>query len=552
MIIIISQSFYGQVSDLLLIEKEKQYVIQKILQEKNSDATTSFIKKAQQANISKSEIDSLLIAKETYLYLQKRIQNNAKLRDSLFLFSENKGTLKRENFNMYRKKLTDILSQKQFYNLYKDIIDAKSKLAVKHKMNEVVKTYKVEERTRKELLTIIEPLYKDICLAEVYYNYDKKLAQYEKYQLEKRLALKVEEKIKRLGLQKAHTIFDSSDSKVIDFIKTARSLKIKDSLIVEITNRIEDLNQQLENSKKSQGVSKPEYLYTLYDDSLDSSDAYRAFENYVTSVLTQNQYQWLFWDQLKPKIDQMSRQRFVEFSTRYNLDDFNNKGSKLLQQWIHRYVTEEVIANRYYAHESSLASVKVKLVKTKADKKYKEIIEGIIKKPTIEINVIPRVKDFLANAAEQGVDIEKTHKILQACLEYELKQEEIMVLKKYNKTTVYSLENDDKKIQTRDSFRYFLTKNLTKEEYRKLFWKQLKPEIDARVKSRLNKVRETYPKIKGSPFEELHLMIQNQVTNETVAKYYYSYDKKIAKQKVKALNYKFNKEYKEKIKQNKI
>lgn len=546
--LIVTQIFYGQEYGLFLTEGEKKQLNERVVEQQNNPVTINFVKKALEANILKSEIDSLLIAKETFLYLKERIDSNSKLRDSLFLLSENNAKLKTQNFHTYRKNLATILSQEQFYKLYKEIIDSKSNLAVEYKLSQLLKEHKLNEIVIKDLYELLQPLMVDICLAEDYYVYDKKLSQYKKHLLEKHLAVKVEEKIKSLGLQNENNIFDTTNPKISSFIKQARSTNINDSLIVEIVNRIEGLNKQLENSKKLQGVRNPNYLYIPYSAGIDSTNTYQNFENYITSVLTKNQYKKLFLEQFTPEIAQMSHQKFNQLNTTYKLDNLKNKDKQLLQKWVNKYSTDEFITDRYYSYESSLAKVKVKRIRTEADKNLRQIIFEITKKPIATLNLTPRVKKFLENAEERGIDSDKAQKIAEACLEYELKQEEIMALKKYDKRFVYSLDSDGDKINTRNSFRYFLTQELKKTEYQHLFWEQLEPEINTLLKLRLKKVKETYPKIKGGDLEDLRQMLHNQVTKETVAKYYYSYDKKIAKQKVNALNYKFNKEYIEKVK----
>lgn len=535
---------------MVLTNEDKLQIAQRVWNIQNSETTIAFVEKASKAKIPRAEIDSLLFAKETFLFLGERIQDDASKRDSLYLFSENTGTLKRENFSRYRKQLATILSQEQFYGLYKDIVDTRAKRVVQHQLNALTETYLVNKVTKEAITHAIAPICKEVSLVEAYFMYDKKLAQYQKHLLEKQLAILIEEKTESLEKRQEESLFTSKDPRKIAFVKTAQKAGIQDSLIIEIVDRIKSLDKELDAIKKEQGVNHPDHLYTPYDHTFKSSEAYAEFETYLTSVLSIGQYRWLFWEQLSPKIEALAQAKFIALAKKYDLDDIEEKNKKLLKKWIKTFVGDELVVSHYYFRESSLAEVKVRRIQVKAENKYREILSKTTDKTIPISEASPRVAAFLANAKTQGVDMKKAQKIVQACLEYELRQEEIMMAKKYNKKYIYSLDNDNGKIRARDAFRRYLADNLTKSEYQKLFWEQLEPEINGRIRAGLAKIKDTYPKIKGKLFEDLRAMLQNQMTMETVARYYYSYDKKLAKQKVKALNYKYNKEYKEKMKQN--
>lgn len=551
-VLLVQYSFYGQQYYLLLTDAENDTITKRVQSLKRANKLNSFVAQAQKANITTQEIDSILIAKETFLFLQERIKVNSKLQDSLFLFSENRGTLKRENFRAYRKKLATILSQEQYYELYKDIIDSKITLAVQQEMNALNSSYNLNTGAKKEIATVLTPLKKESCLEEMYYAYDKKLINQKKKEFKELVSTAIQRELVRLGIVKESINVKPEVDHVSTFIEKAKIVGISDDKAQNIAIKVQKLNEQLKDLKAKPKKANPPYLYTISDNSRNSAYLYKQFEAYLTTQVTIEQYKGLLWEQLEPKIEAVSNERFTEVLNKYalNKEEFSKKQETLVRKWVNKYVTDEIVTTRYYENKDALAKVKVKVIKAEADEKYRELLERITRKLVVAKDPDLRIKKFMDNAEKQEIDYLKAYKILQACLSYELKQEELMATKKYEKPFVYSLEtNDNSKTKLRDAFKYFLTKNLSKEEYKKLFWEQLKPEADAKIKQKLHQIKDTYSTIQGQDYNEVVDMISKHTLNQVVAEYYYSYDKKIAKQKVKALKYKFDKAYKSKIKQ---
>lgn len=547
--ILFSMVCFGQEVHLSLTAAEKKTVAKNLQAAANTESTLQFVRNAKKAGITKQKTDSLLLAKETYRFISKRIKQTTKLRDSLFLFTQSTGNQKRANFNSYRKKLAQIISKEQFYQLYQPIIDGQIEHAVADEIAVLENGTTLSTTHKKQLTQHITPYKKEQCLLNAYHIYDKQLLKVHKITAESEFQTALTQKLNELGLKSdLYTPKNKTSVAENTFLAKAKKAGIAEGKAKEIVEKILILNDKLEKAKALSKTRNPENLYTLDDENYHASYLHEQFEAYLTSQLTLKEYTALFWDQLAPKIELATEERFTEVLKDFNVS-IKGKKAEVIKKWVNRYVQEELITKRYYAYESSLANVKVKAIQHEAKQKYQEVIFKTTGLLVSEKNAEPRVKSFLANAEKQGVAPVKAHKIMRACLEYELKQEELMASRKYDKHFIYSIgtsNNDKNKI--RDSFRLYLTKHLSKEEYRKLFWEQLAPEIKQRTKLKLQKVQDVYS-FQGQDYNEIQSMLEKQVENEIVAEHYYGYDKKIAKQKVKALNYKFDNEYKNKITQ---
>ncbi len=541
----------GQDYKLVLTSLEKKTILNNVTLLKNSKEIEPYLRQCKIAQLNSDKIDSLLLAKEIYLFLNKRLELNAKEMDSLFLFSRNLGNEKRENFNNYRKTIAQILTKEEYSNLYKKIIDHRAALATQNEINELKKKYELNNTTETSLRNFISPLKKESSLLELYFAYNKKLASLKKIEFDAISKKSIKDQIKTLNLAPKLNILNSTDPPIASFVKKAQSLGIENILIENIAKKMLSFKRLLKQAQSVSGLTNENQLYIIDDESYHSSKVIKNFESYLAAQLTQKQYKALFWDQLKPKIEIATINRLEELKNDYSetINSLKEKKIDVLKKWVEKYVTNEIVAQRYYSYAPPLAKTKVKTIKMEANKKYNEILCKLTNESISYKNSDLRIKKFLQNAKNKGVEVKKANTILLLCLAYEQEQEELMNSKKYDKKHIYNLETSyNNKNKKRDAFRYSLTKKLSQEEFKKLFWEQLKPEINNKIKSRVQKIQQVY-NLKGNNYSIIRDLVSEQVSKEVVAEQYFSYDKKKAKQKVKALKYKFDNEYKEKIKE---
>jgi len=433
--------------------------------------------------------------------------------------------------------------------LFKSIIDPQIDTAINLEIDKIKKSFQVNAIQEQKLEAFLYEFKKTECIYNEYYVYNPKLASLKVIQFNHIIESYVSEKIKDLKLESINFIESVKAPVLKKFVDKATSIGLSNKKIELLVSEINQFKSALSNAQRLTHVDNDDFYVTLDDYDYHTSGVYQKFSKKLSELLTIKEFEDLFVDQLSGRIGIKSKVKLNELMDQYQ-PDISQQQKEMLQDWVRIFTTKREIAKQYYAYNTSIQKVKLQLIDFEAIRKYRNLLYKISKtKIDFKAHFTPNQKRFIANAKKKGVDSKKAMKVMIMCEEYELKQAEILVEQKYNKEHIYYLDtHNNSKKSVENDFKYELSKLVTQEEFGKLFWEQLKPDVIDRVKTKLNKAQELYNFDKVAK-DDLKKMLITYITKEATAYHYYSYDKKLAKQKVKAISYKFKSDYDKKIKQ---
>lgn len=536
---------YSQDECLVLNAAEKHEIFKEVTSKRKKDIP--FYTRIKNLDFESSKKDSLFFQREKYLVLKNRIQKEKQLKDSLGLFSRDVGRKLTKNFNNYRKSISELLNYDEFYLLFKEIIEPQISQAIQFRVEKLKLNYQIDRFGAELFKEYFYPHQKQLCILREYYIYNSKLNTFRRQQYEALIQPEVKSKIAELGFKPHSDLNNSKDLAVEKFVSKASKVGVSKKHIQSLVKGIIPLKQELENTKQFASFYDENLLYTLNDPSLQSQVVHKKIAKLFADHLTIKQFEDLFYDQLKDKIEIETTKDYVDLLETYQ-PTLNEKQHKVFKDWVKTFVTKRIVASQYYKYEKSIMLAKLNIIEFDAEQKYVELLNKLSTSTIHTMNNLePYEQDFLINAEGQGISPKKAKGILLASKRLRLHQDELHQMSKYQNEYVFDLniESNSKK-GLKNKFKHALTKKLTQTEFGKLFWGQLRPEIKRITKNRVKEAQEVY-NFKPAIRDELYNFIQDYVTKEVIASQYYSYDKKVAKQKAKTLKFKYKNAYNKKI-----
>jgi len=330
------------------------------------------------------------------------------------------------------------------------------------------------------------------------------------------------------------------------FFKSAEEAKIPRSKVDSIVYAKALRDYKIGALKKhSKNINKT-FLIDIKDKKFDRNSFVSDFRRTVSSLLTQEQFKLLYKDLLNIQIEREAAITMADFNKKYVIN--KAKDIKVLKSWVDLYTSKAVLALQYHAYDKKLSELKYGEVLAEASEKYRELFSQLNIKAINPLDA-SREELFVAKAKAAGINESIANRIIAASLETKKQIKGIDKINKWNSPYIHILETTQhRKRDVRNKFEAQLASLITIEQYKKLFGDQLKEDIELKIEYQMAQITSVYP-LTDSQYEEIKILVSDYVNKDLLIYHYYSFDKKLRKEKQKVIKFKFDKSYKKKIKE---
>lgn len=431
------------------------------------------------------------------------------------------------------------LTYEQYKQLFQEQMQPQIERAVDRKLEELETMAKDTNNLHKPTR---EQLYKkemERLITANYYHYDKKLMQ-------KQLALlepESKDQNEKKALKKSKITIDSTG-----FVLRAKQAGINERQIADLwaakakeTEALMAYKKFLNDSKRTHGVA---YIDPTYDKKYIA----QQYQKSITKILNKKQFRKFYYPIVK---EQIARKKIAEWANITRNYEITEQQKEKFQHLINKYSEAIVLTEHYYGYDDRKKITELTTIRQKAQNAYKKNIKQLgIKNKTLVIEQQPaEYQDFIKKARNAGVAEKNITEIVQILDKRAIAFENISTLKKRYTGSIIALDElEYSSSSVRDSFKKSLTKRLTLSQYKVIFKPQIDRLVARKIPSKMREIIETYTPT-PSQVQEIRELVQKRLFKNAATASYYGYDDKVAKQQLRALQFRDQSSYQKQLKQ---
>jgi len=459
------------------------------------------------------------------------------------------------------KQLAAQLTAQQFYHLFKKEIDFQIQIEAKQVFNRYTSRYsKLNTTQKEELQTLISSKVTQQMITKAHLSYDYALSVYTAEVLSLQGHL---EYVKLLASYQLGEPIASQHNLKGNFIVTkAKKGVIKDQKVQDLLYILIELRIALKKERVAFNTWKQDHIIYIHDQEYNQGTIDGVYRKRIRELLTKDEYRAIFKSSLQGLIDSRYAKKSIEFTELYEL---TKKEQTIINKQIEHYITEEVIAWTYYKDQQEKAWQEVKNIKSDADDAYHKVL-GKLRKTEKQKEVEasdedteeeedaeeedPRYVYFKEQAALAEIEPEIVEELIE---ELQITEQTVGdnakgFLEFKKKYLIYFHDHSKAKDYVYRQFKKRMASLISLKQFQRLFKEQLTSRIEDEVARRAYEARSAYNIDDETQKKELEKLFAEQVSKEIMTKEYYGYDPKLAQQKLRSLQYKFEKKYREFIK----
>lgn len=298
--------------------------------------------------------------------------------------------------------------------------------------------------------------------------------------------------------------------------------------------------------KKHAKSTNKSFLINITDPKFDKNSIIRAYRKTISSLLTKNQFQFIYKELLDLQIVREAPKTLADLKKEYLLKKPSD--IEVISKWVQQYTSTAVLEQQYYAYDKKLSQTKYGAVLKEAADKYVEVLQQL---EVLLVNPLPVQETpeelFIEKAIKVGVNSAIANRIIELS---KSTKSQIKAIEKQNKSNaphIYLLETTkNSKDGVRKEFKKRLAQLISIQQFKKLFGDQLKEDIQEAIAYRMKQITSVYT-LNETQYKDMESLVADYVTKDLLIQHYYGYDKKVKKQKQKVAKFKFDSAYKKKI-----
>ncbi len=339
-----------------------------------------------------------------------------------------------------------------------------------------------------------------------------------------------------------------NSKEVQKFITRAQKVKVTEAKIDSIIYAKVLRDYRIAALKNHSKATNKSLLITISDPKFDKNSAIREYRRTVSSLLTKDQFQYIYKELLDLQIEREATQTLQALQQEYLFKKDTDK--QVIEKWVQQYTTKAVLEQQYHAYHKKLSQTKYQEVLTEAFDKYSEVLKQLNVAPlNPEAPTPPTAAElFVEKAKSAGINEAIANRIIALSNE---KKKRIKTIEKQNKANaphIHLLETSrNSKDAVRDQFSAQLTQLISLQQFQKLFGDQLQEDIKMGIEQRMAQITSVYP-LNDTQYIDMESLVADYINKDMLLRHYYSFDKRLLKQKQKVGKFKFDAAYKKKIK----
>nr|WP_315240070.1 hypothetical protein [uncultured Flavobacterium sp.] len=326
-----------------------------------------------------------------------------------------------------------------------------------------------------------------------------------------------------------------------NFVTTMNSAGLSKSQSAQVRDLIIERNRLIAEDAKLQNELKAKYPFVFHDEETTTKYNNQQFVKSLSEIITIAQFRKLFLPQFDFRIQQIANDKFILLKKRYKFTpDQETKLKKLLDE----STTDEIIIKEYYNYDDNLSWNNYTEEKIKSSDKERELLKSFglfYSKNTKTDTLIKKLK-------EANVDSERINQIiLKLQVLQERNDKRLKTWRENDAANVFNFHDpgDDEYAIYLD-FREQLSKILKIEEFKTVFVSQMQNRIIRDTQKEFQTIKAAY-KLTDQQYDEIQKLILEKNTEKIVTEEYYKYSYELYQQKLRAVEYRHEKNIRETI-----
>lgn len=300
-------------------------------------------------------------------------------------------------------------------------------------------------------------------------------------------------------------------------------------------------NQALAENQKLQSEMDSKYFIHFKDDEIEAEYVNKKFLKSLSESITLEQFKKIFQPQLEYRIERISAEKWDLDKEKYKL---TVEQEKQFRKLLYENTVNEIIVREYYSYDINLS--------------WNNYTEEKIKSSTKEFNLIKsfgllysknsKTDNLLKSLTAAKVDDDRINIILAALQDLELRNDNrLKTWRENDQANIFNFHDPgDDEYPIYLEFREKLSKTLKIEEFKTAFISQLEKRIKRESDREFKSIKANYP-LSGSQYDEIEKMVIEKNTEKVVTEEYYKYSYELYQQKLRAVEYRHEKSFREAI-----
>ncbi|WP_010178994.1 hypothetical protein [Aquimarina agarilytica] len=273
----------------------------------------------------------------------------------------------------FRKKLAKLIDIHEFERLFgfqfKDRIEREAVA----KYEEAIATYIFTKKQQKLVKDTFLLSTKNEMMTWAYYTYDPKVA-YAKTTAAKATSLKrFNDLLKSFEIQK--TIPVTGNPKMEHLVAMAKKAALTEEQIQKLLHIVAKRNDQIAVYPSIWAKGDANYVLNFHDKVTSKEEAHRQFKEDLANLITLNQFNTMFKDQLQTQIKRDAYNHLVEAGKVYNFNKLSFEQKESLKALLLKHYTNKKMYTEYYEYDWTLRTQKLRVLQFRFEKAYKKALD---------------------------------------------------------------------------------------------------------------------------------------------------------------------------------
>nr|WP_294924216.1 hypothetical protein [uncultured Flavobacterium sp.] len=334
---------------------------------------------------------------------------------------------------------------------------------------------------------------------------------------------------------------DKTSSLIDNFEITMNEAGLSKTQILQIKDLLIKKDQLLNENIESEKGLNAKYPFVFHDEETTTKYNDQKFVKSLSEIISIEQFKQLFLPQFNFRIQIIASDKFNLLKKRYKFTpDQEAKLKKLLLET----TTNEIVIKEYYNYDDDLSWNNYTEEKIKSSDKERELLKSFglfYSKNTKTDALIRKLKDA-------DVDSDRVNQILLALQNEQERQNKREKTWRENEASYVVHFHDDGDIEDkiRMDFRAELGRILKIEEFRTVFVSQMQNRINRDTQKEFQTLKSAY-KLTDLQYDEIQKLVLEKNTEKIVTEEYYKYSYELYQQKLRAVEYRHEKNIRETI-----
>ncbi|GAB1857130.1 hypothetical protein MHTCC0001_19660 [Flavobacteriaceae bacterium MHTCC 0001] len=278
---------------------------------------------------------------------------------------------------VFSEKIAQLLSIEDYTALFESALKPIIDRASKKRLDLITKNYNVKDQNHlKSLKSITDQYAKDKIMVQHYYTYDNKELHIARVNLMIKEDEAIEKTIAGFGTKQTNTMDISFDARAPLFVKRAKEAGISDEKIKRLMYAIKDYKIKKEKYYEDFAIWQSKYLVYYYHSEATPEHYQKQLKRRIAEIMSIEEFEKMFLHQFNGRIDLKANARIGKLRMTYR--KLSSSQLQKLTDMIREQVKDEFVLYEYYSYDHEDAIQKVRALKYKFDKKYKEALQEII------------------------------------------------------------------------------------------------------------------------------------------------------------------------------